>query len=604
MKRFYLNSYSLTPDVSCRKAYGFGFCSLWIVCAFLGVLFFISPIALSQEASLFEEPQGTIRSIRIEIKEIFDDPEMGGFYRGLNGIKISTKEEVVRRELLLKEGEPFDRFLLEESERNLRSLPFLRQVSILPVVDGEWVDLIVSVQDTWTIFPQLSFSTGTGTNKKSIGLAETNVMGYGKRAEVLYGDDDGRQKIEGVWDDRRLFGTYQRLLVGHFERSDGFRNVFFYGKPFRTLVQKESWAVNTDFSDLVGRLFENSEERYIFRQRHNEAATRYTIARGDPDKLLHRFGLGYEYIEDTFLDADEGDFEDVDVDPDSVSQDPALLPEDREFSGPVLSYDRIESEFISINYADRFERVEDFVLGNVLSAKATIAGKTFGSIEDTLLLSVSDSQGWRFSPTSFIRGEIGLGTRLNNDGVENTLLRGELKYYNVLGAKYLWGTYIGKHTLASNLMLDYGDDLDKDRELLLGAGGGLRGYKDKTFTGDKRFVMNVEDRFHIVEDIYKLVSLGGAFFVDIGGTTNDELGEVFTDELYSDIGFGFRFGFPRSSGGSIARFDIAFPLRDGPDGSSQFEPRFIFTTGQMFYARLRSESLGPEKANVTVGLDR
>ena len=51
-------------------------------------------------------------------------------------------------------------------------------------------------------------------------------------------------------------------------------------------------------------------------------------------------------------------------------------------------------------------------------------------------------------------------------------------------------------------------------------------------------------------------------------------------------------------------FDVSLPLRDGPDGSDQFEPRVIFSGGQLFSSILRSESNGADSATVGVGFDR
>ncbi|HQH28496.1 MAG TPA: hypothetical protein PLP17_13955, partial [Oligoflexia bacterium] len=57
----------------------------------------------------------------------------------------------------------------------------------------------------------------------------------------------------------------------------------------------------------------------------------------------------------------------------------------------------------------------------------------------------------------------------------------------------------------------------------------------------------------------------------------------------------------RSSGGAVIRIDVAFPLRNGPDGSSEFEPRLLISTGQYFSARLRSEALSSQAARVSAG---
>ncbi|MCB0324797.1 MAG: hypothetical protein KDD69_14540 [Bdellovibrionales bacterium] len=558
-----------------------------------------TPLQVGAESVGTDRP--IIRSIQIEVREIFDESNLGFFYDSVNSLKASTKEEVIRRELLLKEGEPFDDFLLDESERNLRSLPFLRRISITPLRDGPYVDLLVSVQDTWTLFPFITLSSGGGTSRQAVGVTEGNLLGYGKRLELLVADDEGREKIEGVWDDRRLLGTYHRLTLGQFIRSDGERTAFSVGRPFRSLVEPTAWSLNSDYFDLVGRLFEAGDERYIFRQRHTSVAGGYTISKGDPEELLRRYTFGYEYLDDDFSQADEQDFEDINLDPASVTQDPSLLADDRQFSGPFVAYQQIEPDFLSINFVDRFERVEDFNLGNELNLRLNAAPDLFGSRRDTWLVRASDSDGWRITPTSFIRGEVAVSSRYQSGGFDNSLIEGVVKYYNILGAKFIGDTYIGKHTIASSLSVDWGEDLDRDVELLLGARDGLRGYQDRTFTGDQRLVLNLEDRFHLVEDVYKLVSIGGAFFLDAGGTSRSGLADIVKDNLYADVGFGLRFALTRSSGGAVVRIDFAFPLRDGPDGSGVGEPRILFTSGTLFGARLPSERLSSQAEAVSAG---
>ena len=60
---------------------------------------------------------------------------------------------------------------------------------------------------------------------------------------------------------------------------------------------------------------------------------------------------------------------------------------------------------------------------------------------------------------------------------------------------------------------------------------------------------------------------------------------------------------PAASGTRVLRVDIALPLRDGPDGSDRYEPRIIFSGGQLFSGFLRSERVGGERATVDVGFD-
>ncbi|MCB0360975.1 MAG: hypothetical protein KDD44_15105, partial [Bdellovibrionales bacterium] len=350
--------------------------------------------------------------------------------------------------------------------------------------------------------------------------------------------------------------------------------------------------------------FANGDERYIFRNRHQEVSARYVRSFGDPEEVLHRLSAGYGYVSDAFSEADLQDFADANVDPGSVSQDPALLAEDRTFSGPFVVYDRIQAEFISINYVDRFERIEDFNLGPQSSVRLQFAPEFLDSTDDVVLFTASQNGGHQFSPTAFIRGEVGAASRIGDFGFQDSIIRTEAKYYNVLGIKYLGPLFIGKHTLAANFSFEYGEDFDKDRELLLGATNGLRGYEDRTFTGNKRVVLNVEDRFHLFENVFKLFSIGGAVFADAGGSTFRPVGRLFSNEIYGDVGFGLRLGFPRASGSGVIRIDLAFPLRNGPDGSGVLEPRLFISTGQLFTGRLLSERVGAEQANVSVGQNR
>ena len=546
----------------------------------------------------------TIRSISIHVKDVFDDPEMGSLYQVANNLKKNTRDEVVKRELLFKEGDAFDALLIGESERVLRRVRYLRNVHIVPVLTGDMVDIKVEVQDTWTFIPQINYSSGGGTTKRSVGIAESNFLGYGKRFEALIQEDEKRSTTEFVYEDPRVMGTLNRVLLAYFDRSDGERTVFSVGQPFRSLVDKTSWVFSSDTSNSVGRLYRDATERFIFRQKLSDLSARFTLSRGNPESELSRYSIGYDYSEARFLQANQKDYSEVGLDPTKVSNDPTQLATNRRYTGPVMTYEDIIPDYIQMNYIDRFDRIQDYNLGDDYSLNLQLAPQALGSSEDALLFSGSKSKGYQFSPDEFIRGEVGFASRYENAELQDTILRFETKYYHVLGPHYLGGLFLGKHTLAADFFVDYGRNLNRDREFTAGADNILRGYKAQSFNGDKRFGFNVEDRVHIADDVFHLVSIGAAVFFDAGGASSAPLGTLIADQTYSDVGFGLRFAFPRSSGGSIVRTDIAFPLRDAETGDRQFQLRIVFAGGQLFGSDLRSESFGPEKANVAIGLDR
>lgn len=545
-----------------------------------------------------------VRNIDIQVTDVFEGENLQSFYSAVNSVKINTRKEILKRELLFKEGEAYQPFLIQESERVLRALRYVRNVKITPTFDANFVDLKVSVQDTWTLIPYLSFSFGSGsTDHTAVGLTESNLLGYGKRAELLYRDEDGRESIETVWEDQRVWGTKNALLLGYFDRSDGYDFVGFTGLPYRSLEDPHSFGVQTRMLDNVGKLFGAGDERFIYGQDKLDLETYYSFATGDPDSLLHRYTFGYQFSDYAFREATLEDFENVDIDPSEVLNDPSLIPNDRKFSYPYFSYNRIVPDFVSHSYVDRFDRVQDFNLGNVLQSKIGYASESFGSDEDAWFFSVNDSDGFRLSGRSFVRGEIGAAGRYEDSELVNSLIRGEAKYVYLAGPRFIGTQFIGNHTFVASSYLNYGDNLDGEREFYSGASDGLRGYDSRTFFGDKSFYLGIEDRFHLVDDILKLVSLGGAFFAEVGGATDESLSTLLQDELYGDFGVGLRFGFPRSSGGRVLRVDLAFPFRDGPDGTEGMELRFVVEGGQVFEAVLESEKYGADKVNVDTGFE-
>jgi len=139
------------------------------------------PFAQAQSAS--GDEQRRIREIHIEIAPIYPEDDAaesawGGF---ANRYHILTRESVVRRELLFKEGDVLDEDLLAASERSLRSFKFLNkaQVSFLPV-DDQTVDIGVRTEDAWSLEPGVKFKGGGGLTNVSAHLIESNLLGYGK----------------------------------------------------------------------------------------------------------------------------------------------------------------------------------------------------------------------------------------------------------------------------------------------------------------------------------------------------------------------------------------------------------------------------------------
>src|SRR5690606_10229566 len=112
-------------------------------------------------------------------------------------------------------------------------------------------------------------------------------------------------------------------------------------------------------------------------------------------------------------------------------------------SGPTLSLQSIEPDYLSINYVDRFDRIEDYNLGREYNVGVQYAAEAFSSLEDAGLFAANINDGWRFSSTAFLRAGAGISSRYVSDGFENSIARFDVKYYNVLGQKRILGLSLG-----------------------------------------------------------------------------------------------------------------------------------------------------------------
>lgn len=96
-------------------------------------------------------------------------------FRGLE----KTKEVVARREVLLREGEAFDRLAFEASIRNLKNLSMFSDArgEVREGADGKTV--VFELIESWTLLPYITFSAGGGVSQYELGLFDVNFMGTG-----------------------------------------------------------------------------------------------------------------------------------------------------------------------------------------------------------------------------------------------------------------------------------------------------------------------------------------------------------------------------------------------------------------------------------------
>jgi hypothetical protein len=500
--------------------------------------------------------------IHIERGDVFD-PKVPGEdwwpFRAANKIHWVTREEVVRRELLFKEGELWDPLKALESERNLRSNGSFRRAAVdpAPQAPNGPVDVYVRTQDSWTTNPKLSFGTEGGRHFYSYGLEENNVFGYGKTLGFAHSKNGDDRSDSFVFGDPRFLGTRLRMGGSFSDSSDGDSNGLFLTRPFYALESENAVSASWNRSLGDGQIQRDGEEfsqhRIRSRQVEGSIGQRLNADRA----VIHRWELGW-YSEKRAYETK----------PETV---PGLLPADQEFSGPTAGWSWVQPRYVKEAYIDRMEIVEDFNLGNEFDLRAGFMPTETGSDRERWLWSAQDQQGVQFGPGRFALGALMASGRAAGGRWENALFSAS--------GNLFWKTEApGQQTFVAHVEGVTGRYLDRDSQVTLGGDSGLRGYKNASFTGGKAVLFNVEDRFFIPGEFLHLMRFGGVLFFD-SGTVIPEGGNFALERFKSDVGLGLRVGSTRSRGGAVGRVDIAYALNGGPGGS-----RWVLTiqAGQAF----------------------
>lgn len=472
-----------------------------------------------------------IASIRVETRSVFDTdvpPENKLFYRLANRAHIKTFNAVVERELLFAVGDRFDPLLIEETERNLRGLSFIRRAEVSASVNAKGtVDVLVRTFDAWTLEVIGSYKRAGGVTSVRAGLAEHNILGQGKSLSAVYAKDGASLSRSLAYKDpqflhrKRLEYSISALsLPGTRQFNMGLN------RPFYASIAPRSAGVTAGYEE--SRLLDGLRKTV-------EAGASYGVALATSTVRTRRVAFGF-------------------------------LTRRSETTGPVrglvqLNFLKIggewqELDFLTARRIQNFTRDEDFNLGAGVFPSVAWAPKAAGSTHGQLEPRLDLSKGFALS-NQLVLLKSGYGSTYINGNNGNRIVSFDASYF-LREFRF--------QTLALHSGLDLGWQLDAANQLGLGELDGLRGYGLNEFSGTRRFLFNLEDRVFVYDDLFRLLDIGSVVFFDSGYAWPDGR-PVDVADLKSSVGIGLRVAPSRSGGNSPVRVDLAFPLNRRPGGA-------------------------------------
>lgn len=502
--------------------------------------------------AMLEAEGARIRSITIDNLNIFDltQPEEDQpIFRLLNDLHVRTRPEVIQRQLLFAEGDPFEQRLLEESGRLLRATPYLYEASVaIAGCDAGEVDILVRTRDVWTLKLGFSLSRSGGESRSGIDLEEENLLGRGGSIRYVRRIDEERTSTEIGYRDSNLRGRRIALDTSLADNSDGHVVALSLSRPFYALDVRRAMggsALDEKRNDLVYALGDE-----VGKFRHDIESYNFFIGRSDgwSDGWVQRWLTGFVYDRHRFEAIDE-------------RLDPALVPEYRRLVYPYVEYQLLEDDFQRASNLDQIYRIEDVRLGAEIRLRLGFSGTALGADRSALIFWNTARWAHGDPARQFWSYDAYASGRVEGSELRNAVFGGTARWYLRQSERRL---------LFAAVRADVGEALDRDNPLEIGGDDGLRGYPLRYQRGERRAQFTIEQRYFTDYYLWRLFRVGGAVFFDAGRVWGRDPFGSENLGLLRDVGFGLRLSSTRSSVGKMIHIDFAFPL-DGDDSIDDFQ---------------------------------
>ena len=491
-----------------------------------------------------ERRAATIGQVEIEVEDIFDPTKPGESaapYRWANQLHLRTHDDAIRSQLLFQPSDPLSAREVAETERLLRGRHYLFDAWIEPTCyhpATNEVDLNVRVRDVWSLNPGLNFSRTGGTNRVGIGIEDQDFLGRGESVSLSWGRDVDRDTLLLTYSDPQILGSWWRGRVAYSDNSDGRFGELDLALPFYSLDTRWSAGTGLASGDRIDSRYQEGEILDSFTESSDHFEIYGGFSQGLRDGWTRRWLAGIRYDSSTFAETSDAALA-------------APLPSDRTLLYPWVGLEWVEDDFVTTHNQDQLARTEDLQFGRSLRAEVGYASSALGSDRTAVIGNLHASGGSRpgVGQSLFLTGN--LTARLESDGLRDTLLQGEARYY------FRQSPHVVLFASARGAVAEHPD---LDHQVLLGGDNGLRGYPLRYQSGTASAVFTVEERLFTDWYPFRLFNVGAAAFADAGRTWGQDVAGKEPLGLLSDVGVGLRIGNTRSGLGNVLHIDVAVPL--------------------------------------------
>jgi hypothetical protein len=521
-----------------------------------------------------------VGTIHVVNHEVFSPRD--SYFQLLNVFHRTTREPIIRREVLLQPGDLYREALAEETVRNLGDSDLSSLVAILAVKapDPAQVDLLVVTRDVWSLRFNTEFDFGEGEFRSlSTSLSENNLGGWRKRFSFAFGLGRGSWAAGPTYVDPNIAGT-RLSFVGSFRasytrdadpdvralhgglggltgRREGYSASGRLSYPLFSLASRWGASLGLSYSNGVARSFLGKNLRlvdlrgtparemlpYIYRLRSSGVDSQ--VVRSLGHQVIHRIALGHSLstVRPDFLQ-------------DFPPQDPTeraafaaqVFPRSERLSSVYLSYVLFTPRYRVYRDFGTYDLREDVLLGPSVSAALSRAVSWLGS--EYVYTGMSASVGWTL--------DLGNGLQKASLGWSGAIRGGKLVDQNRSASIFVASPMLRK---VVRLVGEVGasvlvDNTRPNVYYTVGAENGLRGYATGEFLGTASWLGHLEARSAPLPAW--ALRAGLVAFYDVGHAA-DRVADL---SARMDAGVGLRLLIPQLNF-YVLRVDWAVPFQNG-----------------------------------------
>lgn len=437
-----------------------------------------------------------------------------------NKMHINTHGRIIRNNLFFSVGDLFDEGLIVDSERIIRSLPYVKDARIFVSKENEdgSLDLIIIVKDVWSISADVDFD---GIDNTDLSISDRNFLGLGHevRNELLF-DQNNTPRIGygGSYIINNIKRTFIRGEFNFVESEPLQRTRVRFEKNFLTPEIKYAGGLELNYERREQfRVFPDTTFQFFTQFNFQDAWLGRSIIieeKGENRKNL-QFAGSFSRIRFSERITVESDTNQNFFDRDTYLFSVGLAKRGYERSSLITG----------------FGRTEDIPRGYLIELTA---GRDINEFAERTYLGGSMSIGDYYKKLGYVRPSVSFGGFFEQDRLEQAAIKFDLNYFS-----YLYR--IRRVSFRQFFRLSYVNGIRRytDEFININNENGVRGLNDTFLRGTRRLSFNAETVAFTPKYLlgFRLAIFG---FADLA-VVNSETSKLLKNVFYQGYGLGFRF---------------------------------------------------------------